>query len=124
MCFGFKESSGCAPNILSFKNQLAANRVISVSCESNLNEKKGLVNVKFNDVYSFPVVEASRRIVWRCKITDAKTGSFFMLDRAYRGAYNPRCGQTREYIVGLTGLSLLRNKAPTNKIVPWTVAKV
>ncbi|KAL0692613.1 hypothetical protein Bca4012_059793 [Brassica carinata] len=121
MCFDFKESSKCAPNTLQFKNLVAADRTISVSCESNLGEGKDLTYVKFNDIYSFPVVESSRRIVWKCRITDQKTRHFVMLWRAYRGAYNPRCGQTREYIADVRGLSLVHNKKPTKQFFPWTV---
>ncbi|KAL0827763.1 hypothetical protein Bca101_051441 [Brassica carinata] len=123
MCFGFKESSGCPPNTLQFKNQVAPDRTISVGCTSNRDEGKGITYVKFNDIYSFPVVESSRRIVWKCRITDQKNRNFVMLWRAYRGAYNARCGQIREYIADPKGLSLVRNKKPTKEFFPWMVSK-
>ncbi|KAF8105125.1 hypothetical protein N665_0162s0005 [Sinapis alba] len=123
ICFGFKETSGCAPNTLQFKNQIAASHVMSVTCVSNRDESKGIKYVQFNDIYSFPVVEGSRRIVWKCDIRDQQTRKSVMLWRAYRGAANARCGQIREYIADLKGLSLVRNKKPTNEKFPWTVPK-
>ncbi|KAF8105126.1 hypothetical protein N665_0162s0006, partial [Sinapis alba] len=123
ICFGFKESSGCVTNTLQFKNQIAASHIISVSCASNRDESTGINYVKFNDIYSFSVMERSRRIVWKCKITDQKTRKSVMLWRAYRGAANARCGQIHKYIADLKGLSLMRNKKPTNQKFLWTVTK-
>ncbi|KAF8092657.1 hypothetical protein N665_0406s0002 [Sinapis alba] len=143
LCFGFKESFGstpntlqlknqlasrrilqikCDPNILQIKNQLGANRILTVSCWSNRGETK-VVNhaVEFNKIYSFPVKEkGKKRIVWKCELRNQENRSFVTLWTAYRGASIARCGQIREYIADMKGVSLVRNKKPTKQFFAWT----
>ncbi|CAG7900668.1 unnamed protein product, partial [Brassica rapa] len=55
------------------------------------------------------------RIVWKCKMTDLKNYCAVILWRAYRGAAMTRCGQIREFIADLKGVSLVKNKKPTKE---------
>ncbi|KAF8098825.1 hypothetical protein N665_0257s0038 [Sinapis alba] len=112
ICFGFKESSGCAPNTLQFKNQLGAGQTLLVSCWNNRGYIKGVdTPVEFNKIHSFSVEEkGNNRIVWACELKDKKGSKFLILWRAYRGAARARCGQIREYIVDLKRVSLARNQ--------------
>ncbi|KAL0729321.1 hypothetical protein Bca4012_025414 [Brassica carinata] len=124
MCFCFKESSGCAPgttpNTLRFKNQLGPAHVLNVQCWSNRDESKGLNHVLFNTQYSFPVEEKGKgRIVWKCELRDVKSRTHVIIWRAYRGAANVRCGEIREYIAELKGISLVRNNKPAKEFFRW-----
>lgn len=102
MCFGFKESYGCAPNTLQFRNRLGAGHTLIVKCRSNRRISQGANYVSPNSIYSFPVKEkGSNRIVWTCELNDAKSKTFLTIWRAYRGAARARCGQICEYIVEL-----------------------
>ncbi|KAF8094802.1 hypothetical protein N665_0352s0013 [Sinapis alba] len=121
MCFGFKESFGCAPNTLQFKNRLGAGHVLAVTCWSNRGENHGTIFVLHNATSSIPVKEkGSKRIVWKCEFKDAKSRTFLVIWRAYRGAAQARCGQIREYIAELKGVSLVRNNKPAKEFFTWT----
>ncbi|KAG2310953.1 hypothetical protein Bca52824_022510 [Brassica carinata] len=124
MCSCFKESSGCAPgttpNTLRFKNQLGGAHVLNVHCSSNRGESKGSKPVLFNEIYSFPVEEKGQgRIVWKCELRDVKSRTRVMIWRAYRGASNVRCGEIREYIAELKGVSLMKNNKPAKEFFHW-----
>ncbi|WZZ02818.1 hypothetical protein YC2023_088739 [Brassica napus] len=101
-------------------NQLTADHTLVVVCESNRGEHKDYKYIQFNEIYNFPVVERGKnRIVWKCKMTDLKNYRDVILWRAYRGAAMTRCGQIREYIADLKGVSLVKNKKPTKEFFPW-----
>ncbi|RID68855.1 hypothetical protein BRARA_C00988 [Brassica rapa] len=108
ICFGFEGSSGCAPNILQFKNQIGAGETLLVSCWSNRGQIKGVETpVEFNKIYNFEVEERGKdRIVWKCELKNRKATKFLLLWRAYRGAARKRCGQIREYVADTKRVSL------------------
>ena len=121
ICFGFEGSSGCAPNILQFKNQIGAGETLLVSCWSNRGQIKGVETpVEFNKIYNFEVEERGKdRIVWKCELKNRKATKFLLLWRAYRGAARKRCGQIREYVADTKRVSLVRNNKPTDQFFPW-----
>lgn len=124
ICYGFKESSGqiskCTPNILQFKNQLGAAHVLAVTCWSNRGDSKGINHILLNEIFKFEVQErGEKRIVWKCELRDVKSRTSIVIWRAYRGAANTRCGQIREYIVELKGVSLIRNNKPAKEFFNW-----
>ncbi|CAH8366107.1 unnamed protein product [Eruca vesicaria subsp. sativa] len=123
ICFCFKEGyGGCNPNFLIVRNQLGPDTILQVKCWTNRDEKTVQSSpVEFNKVYSTRVQEEGRkRIVWKCELRDPKNKGYMMIWHAYRGANFARCGQTREYIVDLTGATLVHNKKRTNEVHRWT----
>ncbi|CAH8333423.1 unnamed protein product [Eruca vesicaria subsp. sativa] len=115
------KTSGCAPNILQFKNKIAPGQTLLVSCWNNRGEMKGVETpVEFNTIYNFPVEEKGKgRVVWKCELKNRKGTKFVVLRRAYRGAARARCGQIREYIAGPDVVSLVKNTKPTDQFFHW-----
>lgn len=125
MCFGFKESFGCAPNSLQFRNQLGKGHLLTVNCWSNRGETHDTLLVLPNGINSISVNEkGSTRIVWKCQFNDGKSGTYLIIWRAYRGATRARCGQIREYIAELKGVSLMRNNKPTKEFFTWIKGQI
>lgn len=123
MCFSLKDCSGCALNILEFRNNLGPGHILKVNCTSNRNEIKGIQEIKFKDFYNFPVNErGKKRIVWRCHLRQGKY--FNELWRAYRGGYMARCGQKREYVAQSDFIFIVKNNfLNTKQIHLWEVIK-
>lgn len=121
MCFGFKESFGCAPNSLLFRNRFGNGHVLTVNCWSNRRETHGTLMVLPNSINGLSVNEkGSPRIVWKCRLWDKRSGIYLTIWRAYRGAARARCGQIREYIAEVKGVSLMKNKEPAKEFFTWT----
>lgn len=135
LCFGLNEglvcgtgnsqhprcNSVCLLNILEFRNELAPGSILKVNCTSNRNEAKGHHDVTFDNTYRFFVNEnGDNRIVWRCHLRQGQNMEHFLeLWRAYRGAYQSRCGQIRSWVAKVDGVHLVRNHEPKGHQHHW-----
>lgn len=117
---------GCQPNVVIMSNELSPPGILNIHCFERKTDL-GVRNLTSGGppwVIEFKENDGNGRKVYKCLMRHGPQFKNYYDIQVYRGAYNQRCGETREWAARTNGIYFMKNKIPPKaRALPWRQGK-